>query len=127
MGIRLLHRVLISATLLSAPLLAANCDSISGLQLPNTTITAAQTVSAGAFAPGVAPASAEAAGFKKLPAFCRVQGLIRPSSDSNIEFEVWMPASGWNGRYLAVGNGALAGSINYSGRAVAMRPTWSGG
>ncbi|MBV8903778.1 MAG: tannase/feruloyl esterase family alpha/beta hydrolase [Acidobacteriia bacterium] len=45
--------------------------------------------------------------------FCRVEGTIAPSSDSNIEFEVWLPISGWNGKDLGVGNGGFAGSIVY--------------
>ncbi len=52
--------------------------------------------------------------FAKLPAFCRVQGVIAPSTDSHIEFEVWLPAAGWNGKYHGEGNGGFAGSINYS-------------
>jgi len=68
---------------------------------------------AGAFAP---PAGSPEP-FKGLPAFCRVQGVIAPSADSHIEFEVWLPASGWNGKYLGVGNGGFAGSINYTGLA----------
>jgi len=53
--------------------------------------------------------------YKNLPAFCRVAGVIKPSSDSVIQFEVWMPSSGWNGRFQGVGNGGFAGSINYVG------------
>jgi len=49
----------------------------------------------------------------KLPAFCRLAGVIRPSTDSDIRFEVWLPASDWNGKFLSVGNGGFAGSINY--------------
>jgi feruloyl esterase len=52
--------------------------------------------------------------FKSLPAFCRVQGVIQPSIDSHIEFEVWLPVSGWNRDYIGVGNGGLAGSIDYA-------------
>jgi hypothetical protein len=29
-----------------------------------------------------------------VPASCRVTGVIKPSSDSNILFEVWLPAAG---------------------------------
>jgi hypothetical protein len=85
------------------------------LKLANTNITAAQVVAAGAFTPPGAPSpnGPALAAYKALPAFCRVQGVIQPSSDSHIEFEVWLPASGWNGRYLGVGNQGFAGSINY--------------
>jgi feruloyl esterase len=110
------RRVLLLISLMAAPLAAATCDSLSGLKLPHTTITSAATVAAGAFQ---LPANAPPAGpfgappFAKLPAFCRVQGIIQPSSDSHIEFEVWLPSSNWNGKYHGEGNGGFAGSINY--------------
>ena len=47
-----------------------------------------------------------------LPTFCRVAGVIRPTTDSRIGFEVWLPDR-WNGRYLQVGNGGFAGVIWY--------------
>jgi len=47
------------------------------------------------------------------PSFCRVKGVARPTTDSNIGFEVWMPLSDWDGRFVQVGNGGLAGSINF--------------
>lgn len=103
--------------LVTAPLAAATCDSLAHLKLPDTTITSAATVAPGAFK---MPANVPAGGpfapppFANLPAFCRVQGVIRPSSDSDIEFEVWLPSSGWNGKYHGEGNGGFAGSINYS-------------
>jgi feruloyl esterase len=46
-----------------------------------------------------------------LPAHCEVKGVARPTSDSEIKFEVWVPASGWNGKFQQVGNGGWAGSI----------------
>ena len=51
------------------------------------------------------------AGFKDVPAFCRVAATLNPSSDSDIKIEVWMPATGWNGKFQAVGNGGWAGAI----------------
>jgi feruloyl esterase len=36
---------------------------------------------------------------------------FKPSSGSDIRIEVWLPASGWNGRLQAVGEGGLAGLI----------------
>jgi feruloyl esterase len=49
-----------------------------------------------------------------LPAHCRVAATLKPSSDSHIEMELWMPAENWNGKFLAVGNGGWAGSIQTS-------------
>ena len=109
-----LPALLFAATLLSGNLEAVTCESIASLKLPDTSITMTRNVAAGEFSgPENTPTASQEAEFRKLPAFCRVQGVIRPSSDSNIDFEVWMPISGWNGRYLGVGNGGFAGSINY--------------
>ncbi len=86
---------------------AADCGSLKNLNLENTEIVTAEAVTSGALAiRGEAPMSG-------LPAMCRVAGILRPTSDSEIRFEVWMPAQGWNGRLLGVGNGGFAGSIGY--------------
>ncbi len=47
--------------------------------------------------------------------FCRVQGVARPSSDSEIKFEVWLPATAqaWSGRFKLNGTGGYAGAIPY--------------
>ena len=58
---------------------------------------------------------------ENLPAFCRVQGLLKPTPASKITFEVWLPASGWNGKLQVVGNGGLAGTISYPAMATALR------
>jgi hypothetical protein len=84
--------------------------------LENTTVISAQLVDSGKFVPPimVRRASPELfTAFNTLPAFCRIQAVARPSSDSEISIEVWLPASGWNRRYLGVGNGSFGGSINY--------------
>ena len=47
-----------------------------------------------------------------MPAFCRVAATLKPTSDSDIKMEVWMPESGWNGKFQAVGNGGWAGAIS---------------
>lgn len=100
--------------LLSLPIAAATCESLASLKLPNTSL-AAETVAAGTFMPpGELPGPADLAVYKTLPAFCRVQGTIRPSADSHIEFEVWLPSAGWNGKYMGTGNYDLAGYINYA-------------
>ncbi len=99
----------------SAGLLAgATCESLSELKLANTTITLAQLVAAGAFPPPPGEQALRGApSYKNLPAFCRVTGVIKPSSDSDIRFEVWLPNENWNGRFQGIGNGGFAGSIIY--------------
>lgn len=54
---------------------------------------------------------------KGVPPFCRVTAELTPSPDSDIKIEVWMPLSGWNGKYEGQGNGGFAGSIDYGGMA----------
>lgn len=93
---------------------AADCEGLARLALPHASITKAESVTTGSFTPpGGRPIA-------NLPAFCRVVGVIRPSSDSDIRFEVWMPASGWNGKLQGVGNGGFAGSIEFAGMSAAM-------
>ena len=46
-----------------------------------------------------------------MPARCVVKLVSRPTPDSEIGIEVWLPLSGWNGKYLQVGNGGWSGVI----------------
>jgi Tannase and feruloyl esterase len=90
---------------------ATTCADLTRLSLPNTTILQAEEV-AGSFVPPHAPPGFP--GWTDLPAFCRVTGYVLPTVESNpINFEVWMPLAGWNGRYQGVGNGGFLGSIAY--------------
>ena len=98
--------------------IAATCESMAALNLPDTTITSAQPVAAGAFIPP--GASVPPASVKNLPAFCRVAATIKPAKDSDIKMEVWLPLTGWNGKYRGQGNGGFAGSIFYPGLATAV-------
>jgi feruloyl esterase len=85
------------------------CEDLVKLSLTNATIASATSLAAGAFKPPSAPYQLPLRA--DLPAFCRVQGIARPTNDSEIKFEVWLPASGWNGKFEQVGNGGLAGTI----------------
>lgn len=98
---------LCGASLHAAP---ATCESLATAKLPHTEIRSAAVV----------PAGKSASTLPELPALCRVAGLIRPSADSEIQFEVWMPGANWNGKFLGVGNGGFAGSINVAGMAAAV-------
>jgi feruloyl esterase len=90
------------------------CQNLGALELPNTDITLAEIVPAGGFvqpeaalvAPGQPPPS-----YDHLSAFCRVVATISPVPDSEIESEVWMPAQGWNGKFVGTGNGGFSGAI----------------
>jgi feruloyl esterase len=92
---------------------ASSCESLALLSLPDTTIAAAQSVAAGAFTPPKPPDLPIPASYKDLPAFCRVAVSVKPTKDSDIKFEVWMPAAGWNNKFMAVGNGGYSGEIWY--------------
>jgi feruloyl esterase len=61
---------------------ASTCESLSSLSLLNAAIRSVKAEAAGA-----------------LPAFCRVALTLKPSSDSDIKVEVWLPATGWNQKY----------------------------
>ena len=113
-GIR--YSVLVLVALAIAPnARGATCESLTALSLPNTTITIAQSIPAGSF---TTPFNAT---LINLPAFCRVAATLKPSADSAIKIEVWLPAASWNDKLLAVGNGGWAGSIPYPALANGVR------
>ena len=104
----------------SVVLTGQSCESLVSLKLPDTTVAVAQAVAAGRFTPPTPfPAVAGPRGglpviaAKDLPDFCRVAGVITPTNDSAISFEVWLPTSNWNGKLIGIGNGGFAGSIFY--------------
>jgi len=99
---------------------AASCESLATLSAPHTTVTSAQIVAAGQFAPPGGGGRGGAVVFKQLPEFCRVALTLAPTSDSDIKVEVWLPVSGWNGKFQAVGNGGWAGTISYPAMADAL-------
>ena len=112
-------RCLVALAVAAIPAAAATCESLASLNLPDATITSAQTVAVGAFVPPGNGRGAEV--YKNLPAFCRVAAILKPTSDSDIKIEVWLPISGWNSKYQAVGNGGWAGILSYPEMAEALR------
>lgn len=138
----------------SSRAMAASCDSLASVALPNATVTSAKLIEAGAFTPAPAPGNAERGGgaggrganagrgadgaaargggagggrgaappsFTDLPAFCRVLGNIQTSASSSVAFEVWLPAAGWNGNFLANGFAFYGGTMNPTVLAGALR------
>ncbi|KAK2007652.1 tannase and feruloyl esterase [Colletotrichum eremochloae] len=48
-------------------------------------------------------------------AFCRVNGSVPYPENNTVFFEVWLPDTDvYNSRFLAVGNGGMAGTIDYA-------------
>ena len=73
----------------TSPAVAATCESLMALALPNTTLTGAEVVD------GV----------------CRVNGSVRTSADSSIRIAVWMPEQ-WNEKFLATGYAFFGNAMN---------------
>ena len=114
---------LLLATLMNGEPLKAtgSCEGLASLPVPNTTITLARAIDAGAFTPGSPEGgTGTAPALNVARPFCRVAATLRPSTDSDIKIEVWMPAANWNGKFLAVGNGAFSGAIVYPAMAAAL-------
>jgi feruloyl esterase len=84
-------------------------ENLASLSLTNAAITSATSVAGGTYktpSDRFQPTPRAA-----IPAFCRVIGVAKPTNDSEIRFEVWLPVSGWNGKFEQVGNGGFAGTI----------------
>ena len=97
---------------------ASRCGALTSLKLSDTAVVQTSVVPAGGFAP---PDGRGNASFAETPSFCRVTMALTPTADSNIAVEVWLPLSGWNGKYQAVGNGGWAGAIGYPALAAALK------
>lgn len=87
----------------------AACASLNG-----TTYGDGTTVTSAAFYPGATTIGGTAVN----GGFCRVEAQSKPTGDSNIGFELWLPAKAdWNGKFQGVGSGGSLGSIGYSAMA----------
>lgn len=81
------------------------CENLRQLALPDVVVQSATPVAAGDFhLPSATPNTPPI----HVPAFCRVVGLVKPE----LRFELWLPVR-WNRKYMAVGNGGMAGAIVY--------------
>ena len=90
-----------------------SCEGLLSLALPGTTITSAKPgpSSVGDVQVTVLLGPGRSA---RIPDHCRVAATLRPTSDSEIKMELWLPTTDWNGKYQAVGNGAFNGNINHA-------------
>jgi feruloyl esterase len=107
----------LAAALAPSALRAQSCESLAKLSSPAASITLATTVAAGAFAPASATpgqTTAATSPYAHLPAFCRVAANFKPTPDSDIHAEIWLPLAAWNGKFVAVGSGGWGGYIGYA-------------
>src|SRR4051794_19817688 len=111
-------RIRVAAFAISALLVAGrSVTAATGEGLANSTLQGGKVLSAraepgGRFVPPAPPTGA-AQPIDTLPAFCRVTASLRPTSDSDIRIEVWLPTMNWNGKLQSVGNSAWGGVISY--------------
>ncbi|KAF7289867.1 Carboxylic ester hydrolase [Mycena indigotica] len=83
----------------------------SGLHLENTTITRVSYVVEGSTVSTPGPCTANTG---VVASVCRVEFTTRTSEASSVRAEAWLPDE-WHGRFLGLGNGGLAGCIDYTG------------
>jgi hypothetical protein len=86
------------------------CEQLGSIKLTNASVTLAYAYPAGDFTSGRT---------FRVPAFCRVAVRAKPTPDSDIKVEVWLPEA-WNGKLLGTDNGGFSGAINYAGLARAI-------
>jgi len=119
-----------SAFLFAAFALAASragaqqsCESLTSLKIPNATITSATAIDPppDLVIPIPAGPIGPASNLTISVPFCRVAAFSAPTSDSHIDFEVWLPVSArWNGKFESVGNGGFIGQISYGALAAQL-------
>ena len=101
--------------LLNAQDPVAACNALKQLQVPgvNLAVTKTEWVPAGSPPPGRGGATSNV----KLPAYCRLDGMIDKRSGAvgatyGIGFAIALPQN-WNGRFLLQGGGGLNGSVQF--------------
>lgn len=113
---RTLFLIVLVIAFVPGALWAQSCEKLAKISSPSVTINVAETISGGKFTPA---GSTDA--LSGLPAFCRVIANLKPTSDSDIHSEIWLPISGWNGKFMAVGSGGWGGYFSYEEMAEALQ------
>ena len=91
----------------------ASCSRLMNLPLVKARIISANLVSAAALPADAGQKPPESV---EVAAHCEVKAVATPSSDSEINIEVWLPLpSAWNGKYMQLGSGGWGGSTSIRG------------
>jgi feruloyl esterase len=105
-----MHRPVFFVLIATAAAAQVPCTQLRSIELPAATVPLAETPSAGPFRQAGAPE------------YCRVAFTMKPTADSEIKAEVWLPApADWNGKLHVAGGGGFVGYINYGAMAAALR------
>jgi hypothetical protein len=100
----------ITVSQVSFAMAQSQCLSYVGQTFGNATIIEAEVIGQGTSLSRIYSSEAEVA----VPA-CRLHGQIKPTADSDIRFEVWLPEkTAWNGRYQGIGSGGNGGHMAIS-------------
>src|SRR5450432_4071328 len=113
---KFLVRMLVVSVAAAPAIFSQYCQNLEKLSSPVAIVTIAEPVTAGIFAPAVGSRA-----ITQLPLFCRAAVTLKPTSDSEIHAEIWLPTTTWNNKLLAVGSGGWGGSIAYEGMAEGLR------
>jgi feruloyl esterase len=108
---------MLAVVLAASGALNMSCAELMNVELERATITSAVDVAAGLYKPADAEARPQpqfGPPPQRIPQHCRVTLVLTPTPDSHINVELWLPTQNWNGKFLAVGNGGWAGSIQGS-------------
>ena len=115
----------------AVPTSGRQCVQLGRQVIPGATAFRAYVVKAGAYrlpAPALPPGATPPPGYNPYPSgmnlagqaspaanpeFCRLEFTLKPSADSRIRTEVWLPMKGWNGKVLGVGNFGWGGDLQY--------------
>ena len=102
MPIRTIVVAVVTLTAVPAAAQSADaCAKLAALQLPGAAVISAALVTAGQSIAGPVIAQTD---------LCRVAVTAKPTPDSDIRIEVWLPVKN-NGKFLQIGNGGFAGQI----------------
>lgn len=91
-------------------------SQIESLKIEGLILNSVQFIDSGTYVP-----DGSAVKFESLPAFCLVAATLRPTSESLIRIELWMPRNNWNMRLLGTGNGGGGGKIIYDRLAAGVK------
>ena len=95
------------------------CSRLQSAAIPDVTVAAAELVPRGRYT--LPDASNEGTAAIDLPEYCRVTAMAKPTPDSAIEIEVWIPTIDWNGKLLGTGNVNFCGGVNSLQMALGLR------